>query len=233
MRKVMILFLCVLSPWVAIAQMDIGASAGYAYFAMGNMKIFQKQLSSDFPVNPEITSSFPPFWNFEFSLTNVSRGLVTGGAINYTSTGGRIYYSDYSGMVSVDKLLSHVGISGIIGGKININHEKYLLLAQLRPSLMMTTFTIKSDQSVGSQSDNESYKFTSLGLSFQPTFSATRKFGHFGLQAFAGYNLNVLQGKLYLEDGDDAYITMDDEKPLKADWSGFRVSFGLSYQVNR
>ena len=136
-------------------------------------------------------------------------------------------------LILSSKLLSHVGVSGIISGKININHETYLLLAQLRSSLMMTTFTIKSDQSVGGQSENESYKFTSLGLSFQPTFSATRKFGHFGLQALAGYNLNLLQGKLYLEDGDEAYITMDDEKPLKADWSGFRVSFGLSYQVNK
>ena len=233
MRKVIILLLCLLFARLAAAQMDITASVGYGYFDMRNMKIFQEQLRSEFPVNAEVTSSFPPFWNFECSFTNVTRGLVTGGAINYTSTGGRIYYSDYSGMLSIDKLLSHVGISGIIGGKININHEKYLLLAQLRPSLLMTTFTIKSDQSVGGQSENESYKFTSLGLSLQPTFSITRKFGNFGLQALAGYNLNVLQGKLYLEDGDEAYITMDDEKPLKADWSGFRVSFGINYQVSR
>jgi hypothetical protein len=53
--------------------------------------------------------------------------------------------------------------------------------------------------------------------------------GHFGLDALAGINANVVRGKLEHSENKESYLTNSHGGALRADWSGFRVGIGVSY----
>ena len=229
-KKVRILSLMLmLSPFSVCAQFVLSATSGYGSFAMSDMKKLQASIINDFPVTGKITASFPSFWFFEASgIVRSETNLVVGGAVGYTSTGGRVSYSDYSGMLGVDQLLNSYSFSGIFGTVIKSGNPDFIITGALRPGVIFTELEIVYDQAMGGQHESNSYEFHSVNLSLQPTATITWKFGWCALHALGGYQVNV-GSKLYLKGNRDAYLTDDNDDPIKADWTGFRVGAGISF----
>jgi hypothetical protein len=64
---------------------------------------------------------------------------------------------------------------------------------------------------------------------FQPTVTATRRFGRLGVDAFLGLNVNIARGKIYLDgDNSGAYLGFGGGGYVTTDWTGLRGGVGVS-----
>lgn len=223
----------VFGPLFVQAQTTLSISTGHGSYLMSDMKVFQKQIDHDFPVNARITESFPAFVFFQASVVMQPKDpfFFKAVSIAFGSTGGRVHYSDYSGAIGFDQLLNFISASGFVGGTLAFE-EKYLFVqAGLKPGIVMSGLNMKFYQQMGDEESRESYKFTSLNLTAEPTILLTKEFGRVGVHAFAGYNITVVSGKLFSKENEGAFLIGSDNKPLKADWTGYRFGVGLDYTL--
>src|SRR5690242_18842284 len=103
MKRLITFTLLIASAQLAVSQGTFSINAGVGQFKMSSMKDYQKYVQSIFPVETQITSSFPSYFIYDISAHwLVYNSLVLGGSSSLGSTGGRVYYSDYSGYTSSD-----------------------------------------------------------------------------------------------------------------------------------
>lgn len=205
-------------------------------FDMHDMKALQNELFTGVPFEVQATDSFEPYAGFQLSL---GRGFEkdnftwrTGIIVAYTSTGGRIGYSDYSGTLRGDQLLNLLSL-GILGG-IEKSTKKWTFGADLPLTYDLTNFKLNSELIVGNQTIySESYNFRSEGLSIQPRVNVLRNFSSWSLGISAGYQQFLLNPDLVWKGDNESTITLEDSnKPLKAHWNGFRVGIVLRYKIS-
>lgn len=229
-----------LLPGVALAQVSISVTGGYGSWRMSTMKEWQESYRNSFPVEARTLAAYPDHLFFEAAVKHEKAGWVRGLAIATGSTGGRVYYSDYSGRISLDQSLSFYSFSAIIGKTLNKQNEKFLLVASLCPGINLSRMSYDYEQVIyDGETEERSNSFSGLNVTLQPTFSVIRKFGRLGLEAQLGYLLPVVSGKLTYHDetkipadvrGVD-YLTYGDQIPVTANWSGYRIGLGVSFQL--
>jgi hypothetical protein len=195
---------------------------------MNDLKKFQLEMKKQFPFEPDITDDFPPYLFYEASChLRHDRGLVTGLALSYGSTGGRVQYRDYSGYLRTDQILRYLNLSAPLGFGFDPG-ERTSIQFDLRPTYTMTFTDLKFEQEVAGNHQTESHRFKSQNIAVQPEFAMMRRINQFGIHVQASYYITVVKGKMYYKENDEAYLVGNDDKPLYAGWDGVRLSFGVS-----
>jgi len=109
-------------------EIALGLNIGYATFNMQDIRNLQSQLCNSYPVDSKIVESFPGYLNMSgnvyFNNPNIYYGLYFG----HTSTGGRISYSDYSGSLSSDQLITMNYVGPMIATKLSRNSKNNVYL---------------------------------------------------------------------------------------------------------
>lgn len=234
MRKIVWLACLVMCTIGTANAQEISASFGYATFSMGDFKDFNKELASQSPLPSRVTNNFPGYLNAEISFTYplINEQWLTGIYAGFTSTGSRIAYNDYSGHQYIDQQLMALSLG--LQGQFPFNpDDKSIFGIKLKAGIVSTFHTLESEVVIYSNSSSDNIKFRSVNVSLEPVIYFKRQlFGRFSLQADAGYAAHVVKGELYLKGDSDAYLTDDAGDPIRADWSGLRVSLGLVYRLS-
>lgn len=214
---------------VAVGQWQIGANVGYGSYALGDLKELQQEIIDGLPVAASITSSLPSFWYYEFSLTRALKpGFRSGLTVATGSTGGRVYYSDYSGEVGSDQLLRFTSLIVNLAFQKNFGDNKCEFSFDIRPGVTFTSFQLISYQTINGAAMRDELGLKSTTISMEPTFGLTRYiFGNIGLCVKGGYHLSLFPGALKV--GGGTLVVNGSE--ANADWSGFRFSVGISYRL--
>jgi hypothetical protein len=228
--RIPVIIVLLIAPAFAKAQLKIIFCAGYGTYSMDKLTEFRESVEKNFPVKSKTISSYPAYFNYEGGLVYEFKGNFFAGFIGgYGSSGARSYYSDYSGYLHADHLAKYISLNASVGLSQKLMNEKLLLHFDLRPGVTLTDLDIINKQKIGTQASDQHYEFKSINVVVQPTINATKKFGHLGLNVFAGVNINVICGKLVLNANNDAYLQDDDGNKVTADWTGLRVGAGISY----
>lgn len=233
------MILLLLAPCGVMAQISISFNAGRGIWSMNTMKDFQEEYSNDFPVETKTNEAFPSHWFFEISAAQRNDRWIGGLALTNGATGGRVSYNDYSGSILFDQNLSFYALSAIIGRLLNKNPKNILVVGTIRPGVMISKMAYDYREQInGAETENMSSEFTGYNLTVQPTFSFTRQFGRIGVEAQAAYHLTVVAGRLPYKDYEDIpadqgvnYLILEGQIPVKANWSGFRVSLGVNLRL--
>jgi hypothetical protein len=233
MRKKSLLFLLFfLVTGLLFSQTSIVAFSGYGYYSMSDLKSLQGEFKNEFPVDAKITSAFPAFWYFEGgAIQRFNEKYFAGALIGSGSTGGRVHYKDYSGEIGADQTLRYYSLAIPIGLILNPNSKFSVFKFDLRPGATFTNLSLRFYSTIGNQSSNQIVELNSLNIVLQPGFSFLKRFGNFGVEIQASYNLTLVAGKLYVKDSQN-YLLNAANKEVKADWSGFRISSGFSFFLN-
>jgi len=77
--KKLILGIFLLSPAIAIGQVQTYFNMGYGQFKMSDMKAYQNDLNSAAIVPTKTTSSFPAFWIYDWGATYTTHSNVLTG----------------------------------------------------------------------------------------------------------------------------------------------------------
>jgi hypothetical protein len=216
-------------------QYFVEARVMYNTFNMKDMKAMQEELFEEFPFETKATSSFDPYAGFQLSVGTIFEqtdfSWQTGLTLGYTSTGGRIGYSDYSGVARGDQLLNLFSF-GIIGGiDKTFKDKKWTVGFDLPLTYDLTNFTLKNELIInGYPPETQQYKFKSEGLSVQPRVNLFRNFSDLSIGLSAGYHLSILNPDLvWKEDGQSTLTLQDSNEPVKAQWNGFRAGLVVRY----
>jgi hypothetical protein len=230
-RKLIVISIFNFSSWVTgSCQLIISANTGQGSYSMGDMKSLQNQIASAYPVIPHTGPSFPSYWFYDVNLKQrFKNNFLFGASFSSGSTGGRVYYSDYSGEIGSEQMLSFQSYQLTLGFQKRFFGGHLILEGDLRPGITATDLNWKSYINVGTYSE-DTKEFKSQNFVVQPTFTVGGRFGIIGVQGFTGYNLTVVSGQLN-EVGNPNYLTINNQK-LHADWSGLRMGAGLSLYLN-
>ncbi|MFM9837745.1 MAG: hypothetical protein ACKVOQ_05730 [Cyclobacteriaceae bacterium] len=231
--KVVCFFLLTTNFLESTGQGFVEGGISYNGFDMGDLKSLQKELFIGSPVQTHVTSAFPSYIGFHIaggiSFKKSKSTLKSGASIDYTSTGGRVSYSDYSGILRGDQLLNlwSIGIFGGVEYPINKNFSLGLVLPI---NFDLTSFELKNELIIGGVPDGVSYNFKSTGLSTLPKAEISYSISSISFGLYAGYQI-LLMSKPFLltTDGQSTLVLANSSEPLRPNWNGFRSGFVIRY----
>lgn len=216
------------------AQSYIAIEAGVATFNMEDMKLLQKNISTDNDLGLEIVQDFPPYLQYQIGFkksgTSNNDKLIIGGVLSFTSTGGRVAYSDFSGSVKADQLINVFSIGPQIGYKLS-NNKKLNVAIEAITSFDLTNMEIKNTLILGNQNDTDSQKFIAYGTSIQPRFNLNYSYKFLMFYVYLGGHVTVIQQPFIWKDDNESQITVDGSTPLKPQWNGIRAGIGLGFKL--
>lgn len=194
-----------------------------AGFKMDELKSFQESLRKTLPVPAKIGESYPSFWGYEGHLdVNIKRFQV-GAFYGFNSTGSKLSYADYSGMLYYDQEIQFRQFG--VGTHYNLSPD-----SKVQPAFVLevgagfTDFKLRRYLSIGdARPVEEILDFKARSTTITPGISLK----------YVLANRLVFKGELkYLFDfATDLTWTEDDEIHLiegsdavGPDWSGVRLS---------
>ena len=226
MRKrisyMIVLAILLVSAQHSLAQNGgISIAAGAASFRMGDMKYLQEHILSTYPVEGKITSSFPPFTTASFTVfKQLYDHIRVGGRYNYSTTGAKSSYADYSG----DIYTEFNAVSHRLGAYLS-----YLVLGGDRIDLSLngsldanyTSMTIQSYYTIFNYSDGLSNKYRSISPSIAVGGELMYKLKKLSLGMEAGYLVDLKGDLKDTDDGDPLLDPNDLDRVLSSDWTGW------------
>jgi hypothetical protein len=231
-RKLFFLVIIVMHASLVFAQ-EIELSIGYATYKMDDLRELNKQILRETGLPSKITDDFPGFSNFEIQYTQplMDDKYCVGGFLSFTSTGSRIAYTDYSGHQYIDQRLTGFSLGANTWMRM-IGNENHSLWMGGKAGLTLTSHKIISELTIYSYTDKDKIAFEGVNIFIEPRFVYKYKLSNgFGLSTQVGYNVNVGKGKLNYTKDSNAYLTNNQGEALNADWSGLRLSLGVTYLI--
>jgi hypothetical protein len=227
-RHVLTIFL-ILSSQIAQCQFqELSIEIVYSTFSMNSIKSLQKQIKdqSNFPF--KIVNDFPAYFGYNFNVDyHFKERWSIGPRIQYISTGGRLYYGDYSGFVRQDQLFRGYGLAITAKYRSN-NSSEWPFYWTFSGGGLYSDLRMKGEASVGTSSVKDETDFYSVNYIFQPGFQVNRKLNNsFKVFISIGYELQI-HGKLKISNG---YLQDYYQNKVTAEWDGLRIGAGLSFRI--
>jgi hypothetical protein len=230
--KNVILILAVSFPAICFAQqVQVSFSTGWATFNMQSMRAHQAELQSQFPVNVKIVESFPSFLHYEVAVTAaINMRFKVGLAGGYSSTGGRMHYSDYSGEITCEQL-ARSGMLAVRGDMRLNKSENFPIYVTLKAGVATGRYDLDVQSRVNDEEETDHQRFQSMNIFIEPGIILNKRIYRFIYATVnAGYNLNVSKGKLYWTENKNFHLFLDENgDDVQLDWSGVRASCGLTF----
>jgi hypothetical protein len=210
------------------AQQFVGINGGYSLFSMKSLKTNQEEMCADLPVDAMVLETFPGYVNFGADYTLKTGKFCFRAVIGHTSTGGRIYYSDYSGFIAIDQTVRMTYIGPQVS--INLSHSDDIgMYLGLQAPTYFNTVRYSSKERVMTSEGVETMRFTSVNLAFGPFMEAHKQLKKFLFRMQLGYEVHV-PGKLYFDREDDLYMIDNRGDAVTVDAGGLRVIGGVAFQ---
>lgn len=225
MKKVLAA-IAVIVPLIGKSQTILRFRAGIASYAMSDLKTIQQNELVNYQVPYKTLSSFPNYYYYGLGVDNIGSNFMTGLQLNFGSTGGRVYYSDYSGVVGSDQRLFYSELSGAFGYFLGNANSKFRIGFSVNMGVLSGSTTINNYLDIAGYPNNYNVSYTYRNFNFfiQPNLNLQYSLGPLVLGTSAGYNLNAIKSRL----GEGGQI------PYRADFSGLRtnVSLGIALRKN-
>jgi len=232
-RILLLLEISLASAFTFLSQaQDLNLKVGYGTYSMADIKNLQEDIISTNPIPFQTTESFPGYLLFSLEYNHsLENWLDIGGSLEYKSTGGRVYYADYSGSAYVDQILTGYSIAASASAYL-INNTKWELPVVLRGGVVRTTMDINSQVSIGGQTVQDGLEVASTSVFVEPGIKCVRVFSNILLSVECGYELNF-NAPLHLSSNSDATLVNSQGEEIAANWSGLRIRAGLGYRFGQ
>lgn len=232
--RYIILFVVIIFPGYCFSQARISFSTGLAGFNMQEMKKHQSELQAQYPVDVKIMESFPSFLFYELCMSGEVRDQWRlGGAIGFTSTGGRMHYRDYSGEIECDQFTT--AWTGAIQNEVLLNPTgKVAIYLTGKVGAIFGRYDLDLFSEVNSVPYSESLEFKSLNIFAEPGLMMSKSIVRsLSAHLTAGYNVNIYKGNQTLAEDSNLFLQDNSGNVVSLDWSGFRIGVGLSVSFER
>jgi len=208
-------------------NIKFGIQTGIGTYNMSDLRNLNEVLTQKNPLNPKITSNYPPFIYYQPTIIFEFNFINIGFLYSRQSSGSRISIKDYSGEYRFDSKINS-NVFGILS-EIRFNpsdkleFKLYSELGVLQTSLKLSEFFEVN----GQPNLNDNYSFKSVNYYFEPgiklSYPIKQFCAEFNLGYFSQFGEETLSGK--------ETLTNYDGDKIKADWSGLRCGLSVFYKI--
>lgn len=214
------------------AQSDFSAVAEVNYNTFSHKEIsdFQQELMEDIPeIDLRVNDDFGA--NIGYSLGLKVEDLDTQFFAAYNSTGGKISYGDYSGLIRITQLLKAYTAGAEYQFRLLDNDSKGVIYLGLRGLLNYTTLDLRSHSEIYDSVSSESVDFDAVDLGVGVAFNYDIPVWIVKLRLKLGYDL-FLGGELKFSEDREVSLEDNEGDLVKTGWSGLRTGVGIVVPIN-
>jgi len=199
----------------------VWVGAGLQTSRMDDLKYYQELLLENYPVEGKATSSFPSYFTGSFGyLKKLYPDLRIGGGYNYSTTGAKLNYTDYSGYLTTEMNVASHRLGGIASYSI-LGGDRIELSINGRLEIKYTSLEILSSIYALRFSQYASSKYSSVSPGGSAGLELLIHFGTYSFGAEAGYEVDA-PGKLSDKDTNkDLLDPYDGDRVMTSDWTGW------------
>jgi hypothetical protein len=206
---------------------EVGLDVGYATFTMTDLKLFQKELSRQYPVDASVVESFPGHLNFSMNLKFVYQKFYFGVVVGHTSTGGRISYADYSGSLSSDQLIRINYFGPVIAARLGGN-ETYSVFFGGNVFYYANNVIFREKIQISTETLTHETRLKSVNVATGPYLEVQKKIKSLSLRVVVGAELHIT-GPLSRDGSSDNVLMNSRDEEVNVQAGGLRLSFGMAY----
>lgn len=230
MKILTLIILCLtLTTLTADSSFTLWTGCFYSSAGYKTLNELQDELvkENSYYLENKVVDSFESRPGFHLKTMKSKSTFSFGSYWEYSSTGGRIDYRDYSGYSTLDIILNHNAIGLIIEDQLIQNiHPKFKQYFSLGACFDQLSFVSKTKlYGVGSQSTTD--YFYSIGVIGATGISYDILEKPFLLRVEAGAQLAYSQ-PFHLEGNSGAQLQTEKSK-VRPDWSGFRAAILIGW----
>ncbi len=209
------------------AQNNISAivEINYNTLSHSNLRDFQQELSDDIDeVNLRINDDFGA--NIGYSVGIKVEDIDTQFFISYNSTGGKISYSDFSGIIRLTQLLKAYTLGGEYQFKLSNDNSKEIFYFGARGFVNYSNLDLESYSNISDNVSRESIGFNSIDIGVGLRLFYDIPISVVKLRLNLGYDL-MIGGDLKFKEDNDFSLEDNQGDRVKTGWSGFRSGIGI------
>lgn len=211
----------------AMAQSNISAvvEVNYNTYSHDNLSDFQQELSDDIDeVNLRVNDDFGA--NVGYTVGVKVEDLDTQFFFSYNSTGGKLSYSDYSGIIRITQLLKAYTVGGEYQFPLTKKESKDQFYLGGRGMINYSALDLKSYSKIEESESSESIDFNSVELGVGIRFIYELPISVVRLRLNAGYDL-LFGGDFWFSEDREYTLENNKGEGVKTGWSGFRTGIGV------
>lgn len=207
----------------------------YNFFSMTDLKNFQQELLTDLTdqgIDAKITDSYPGYYGLKAGLLvpvtkYPSKEILVGGFIDFSATGARIHYSDYSGEIKIDQKASAISLGGVVSF---CTYEKdfFQLYFDINARFIFSRFKNEITSKLFDQIQQQDLSFTSVSFALEPALVPSINVYPFNFGLAVSYMI-ALPTTLEYEAYDDANLVNKNGDEIAINWSGFKFGISVKY----
>lgn len=205
---------------------NLYVETNYNTYSHSSLSSFQKELfrSLDIQVPLKITDDFPGYIGFTigYEITQIKTSFF----LSYNSTGGKMSYADYSGVIRLEQPLSAITFGGMYNLNIGNNFR-----AGFRAFTTFSNLKLKSYSRLDTFENTELIKLNATDFGIGTAIIYEYPVSFFKIRASVGFDL-VLGGDLNFKDIENSHLIDNSGDKVKTGWSGFRSGLGITIPIN-
>lgn len=202
------------------------AEFNYNTFSHSSLKNFQEEFVADIQeVDIRVNDNFPS--NFGFTVGYRIPRINTSIFGSYTTTGGKISYSDFSGTIRLTQPLKGYTAGGIYEIKLLKAPDKNHLSLGFRGFLTFSTLDIVSFNDLNGNQSTEIIGTSSFDFGGGASLIYEYPISIIKIRATLGFDV-VLGGKQFLDGDRDFFIEDNSGDPVRTEWTGLRAGLGIA-----
>lgn len=228
MRK--IIFLLIFTTTCVFSQKGkFFFETNYNTFSHSSLKEFQNEFIKDITfVSLNRDDDFPS--NIGFSAGYKISKFNTAFFVAYNTTGGKISYSDFSGLIRVSEELKGYTVGGEY--QLDLRNEDYKgdFFVGFRGFVTFSSLEIDSHTQIGTSVNEDFISFSSRDFGLGTRIIYEYPISFFKFRVILGFDY-VIGGELKFDDNNDFYLQNNKEEKVKTGWTGLRTGIGFSIPI--
>ncbi|MDF4201591.1 hypothetical protein PXD56_01405 [Maribacter sp. SA7] len=196
----------------------------YNTFAHTSLKNFQEEFKNDLGEIPiQTTDDFPGNFGFSLGYELVDKNVLI--FASYNSTGGKLSYSDYSGLIRITEELK--GYTLGVEYLIPLSETDNYFTLGLRGFGMFTTMNLENYYQISESVSQDGLEFQSANLGLGARVLYEYPISFFIIRASIGFDL-TFGGSLTFKENSDFHLEDNNGKKVKTNWTGLRTGIGFA-----
>jgi hypothetical protein len=207
---------------------------GYGSYSNRDLKNYQAALANGFKVGGKVLESFPAYWFYGVEAKWNLANSVVGLSLSQGSTGGQVYYADYSGTFNEQQLLKYNTVRMLTAARYAFNNGNTSI--QFDPGFGLAFATLVVNRSISATDGTQSFEikqsssFKAVNPFCEPTITLSQKLGAFGINVFAGYHFDLVSN-IYRESNGQPLTSNGSEVTMNL--SGMRMGGSIGFYLGR
>jgi len=238
MKNILITCLCLFIIYnTAYSQFarSVYVKGSYNFFNMSDLKNLQQEFYDDLiqqGIGAKITDSYPAHYGLQAGLLiplalSSAKEIRLGGFVDFTSTGGRVHYSDYSGEIKIDQKATAVSIGATISFSA-YTKDIFQLYLDLNTRIIFSKLKNEISSRLFEQTETQTLDFSSVSFGFEPAIVPSINVYPFNFGISVSYML-ALPTTLQFSAYDGANLLNKNGDEVTINWSGFKLGLIAKY----